>query len=174
MENVLASTVNGQTDQLRCDNDQGIGIAERRNRRNQVLPILIVKKERFEMKNEKSGREKTLAIMSVVFLALDVFVILIAAVGTIIIKGNITTVLTEFVDVDHELPVITKFFFISIPAIAYGIFFALFILILILKELYVRSKIVTLVMNIVAGVAAIVYVFVYIIALFLPIANSGS
>lgn len=117
------------------------------------------------MEENKSNQEKTMAIASAVVLVAAIFSILIAAVATMTTKGNFATALTEMTA--HELPVINKII-ISIPALGYGIFCTLLILILILKELYIRAKTVTLAFNIVTGLAAIVYLPVYIGALFIP------
>ena len=140
------------------------------------LPILlavpnknpIARKERFGMENEKSQREKAIAALSVAFLVVAVFVIFWAAVTTISTRRHFASVLSEGTPRD-EMPLITKLFVISIPTIAYVIFFVSLILLLIRKELCVRSKTVTLVVNIVIGMITFVYTLAYISAVLLPI-----
>lgn len=119
------------------------------------------------MGNEKPYREKK--TMSLVVLAFAAFIILIVAVTIIFTKGQFTGVLTEMIP--GELPIITKLFVLSISSIAYGIFFASLILALILKELFLRNKIVTLVVNLVLGIGAILFIPVYMIAIFLPMVS---
>ncbi len=118
------------------------------------------------MENEKSPRQKSIAALSTGMLAFAFAGILIAAATIIFTKGKFTGVLTEMIP--GELPIITKLFVLSISSAAYGIFFTSLILALILKELLLRNKMVTLVVNIAAGTTAIICVPVYILAIFLP------
>jgi hypothetical protein len=121
------------------------------------------------MENEKSPRKKAIADVSLVVLAFAIFIILIVAATIIYTKGKFTGVLTEMIA--GELPIITKLFVLSISSVTYGIFFALLVLVLVLKELFLRNKTVALVVNIATGTAAIVLMPVYMVAVFLPMAG---
>jgi len=120
------------------------------------------------MENEKSQREKAIAVLSVGLLVVAVCMILIDAAITIATKGNFETALMEMTARDQELPLITRFLVTSISNVTLGIIFTILILVLILKELFVRSKIISLTVNIVAAISAIAYIPIYIIAIFLP------
>ena len=116
------------------------------------------------MSNERPQREKTIAALSIGLLAVAVFVLIVGGAGTVATRGHFAAVLKETA---IELPLVTRWI-ISISDNAYAVFFALLILMLILKELLIRIKKVTLAINIVVGIAAIAYVPVYIGALLLP------
>ena len=120
------------------------------------------------MENQKTQREKAIAGLSLGLLAIAVSLVLFIAAGTIATKGNFETALTEMTEKDQELPLITKLFVTSISNITLGIIFAALILILILKELSIRSRRITLAVNIVTSISAIAYIPIYIIAIFLP------
>jgi len=116
--------------------------------------------------NKKSNQEKSFVVLSMVILVVDFFFIFCDVVTTILTRRHFSAVFEQIGP--DKLPIITKFLAVSIPTIVYCIFIALVILILILKELYLRAKTVTLVVNIVVGIAAIVYIPIYIAALYLP------
>ena len=120
------------------------------------------------MENQKTQREKAIAGLSLGLLAIAVSLVLFIAAGTIATKGNFETALTEMTEKDQELPLVTKLFVTSISNITLGIIFAALILILILKELSIRSRRITLAVNIVTSISAIAYIPIYIIAIFLP------
>ena len=120
------------------------------------------------MESEKSHREKTIAAMSMGFLVAAVCFTIIDAATTIATKGGFEKVFTEMMNKDQELPIITKLLVTSISNVTYGIIFTALILILILKELLVHNRRITLVTNIVVAVSAIAYIPIYIAAIFLP------
>ena len=120
------------------------------------------------MKNDISQRKKSIAVLSVGLLVVAVCLILFIAIGTIATKGDFETAFIEMTERDQELPLITRFLVTSISSVTLGIIFAAIILILILKELFVRSRRITLTVNIVAAISAIAYIPIYIIAIFLP------
>ena len=120
------------------------------------------------MENQKTQREKAIAGLSLGLLAIAVSLVLFIAAGTIATKGNFETALTEMTEKDQELPLITKLFVTSISDVTLGIIFTVLILILILKELLIHSKRITLAVNIVTSISAIAYIPIYIIAIFLP------
>jgi hypothetical protein len=133
-----------------------------------VFILKSMKKESMKIENEKSTREKSIAALSAGLLAFAVIGILIAATAIILTKVDYPSVIfTEFIP--GKLPAITKLLVISISAVAYEIFFVLLIFILILKELCLSGKMITLVVNLVAGIAAILYVPVFIFAVRFPI-----
>jgi hypothetical protein len=117
------------------------------------------------MEDEKSQQDKTAAGLSLGLLVVAVCLILFAAIGTIATKGNFETALMEMTEKDQELPLVTKLLVTSISSVTLGIIFAAIILILILKELLIRSRKITLTVNIIAAIA---YIPIYIIAIFLP------
>ena len=121
------------------------------------------------MENQKTQREKAIAGLSLGLLAIAVSLVLFIAAGTIATKGNFETALTEMTEKDQELPLVTKLFVTSISDVTLGIIFATLVLILILKELFVRSKKIALTVNITAVISAIAYIPIYMIAIFLPI-----
>src|SRR4030042_4105577 len=108
------------------------------------------------MKHEKSHRAKAIAALSLGLLAVAVCFTIIDAATTIATKGRFESILKTIM-VPERIPSITKFF-IFIPILYYVIFFVLMVLILILKERFVRAKIFTLAINAVVAVAAIVYI----------------
>jgi hypothetical protein len=120
------------------------------------------------MENDKSQREKTIAVLSVGLLVVAVCLILFIAIGTIVTKGDFETAITEMTEKDQELPLVTKLLVTSISNVTFGIIFMVLILVLILKELFFRSKRITLTVNIVTAISAIAYIPIYIIAVFLP------
>ena len=119
------------------------------------------------MVNEKSNWEKSIAILSTVILFADFFFIFCDVVITFLTRQYFLAIFEQIGS--DQLPVIAEFLVVSIPTIAYCIFIASLILILVLKELYLRAKMVTLVINIVVGIAAIAYIPIYIAALYLPV-----
>jgi hypothetical protein len=119
------------------------------------------------MVNEKSNRDKSIAVLSIAILVVDLFFIFCGVGATILTRRHFLAILQEFGT--DNLPIITEFLIVSIPAVVYCIFIASVILILVLKELFIRARMVTLIVNIVVGIAAIAYIPVYIAALYLPI-----
>ncbi|MBN2182472.1 MAG: hypothetical protein JW715_11215 [Sedimentisphaerales bacterium] len=117
------------------------------------------------MENDISQRKKSIAVLSLGLLIVAICLALIEAAGTIATKGCFETTMIEMAE--QELPLLTKLV-ISISNVTYGIIFAAFVLILILKEIFIRAKRVTLAVNIVATILAIAYILVYIMAIFLP------
>jgi len=124
------------------------------------------------MENEKSHREKAIAALSVGLLAVAVFFTFIAAVGTIFMKVHFGPAIKTMI-IPDELPAITELLVLSISSVTYGIFFASLILVLILKELFVHARRVTLAINSVIVIAAIAYYCIYTIALYLPVAANN-
>ncbi len=122
------------------------------------------------MENEKSQREKSAAALSLGLLAVAVSLVLFTAAGTIATKGRFELILRELMTPD-KIPAITQFFIFT-PTINFVIFFALLILILILKEIFVHTKKITLIINAVTAIAAIACIPVYVLALYLPIAGN--
>ncbi len=122
------------------------------------------------MESEKSQQGRNTAVLSVGLLVVAVCLILFAAAGTIATKGRFELILRELMTPD-KIPAITKFFIFT-PTINLVIFFVLLILILFLKELFIRSKKITLAVNIVSAISAIAYIPIYMIALYLPIAGN--
>ncbi len=120
------------------------------------------------MENVKSQQDKTAAGLSLGLLVVAVCLILFIAIGTIVTKGDFETAFTEMTEKDQELPLVTKLFVTSVSNITLGIIFTVLILILILKELLIHSKRITLAVNIVTSISAIAYIPIYIIAIFLP------
>ena len=117
------------------------------------------------MSNEKPQREKTIAAMSIGLLAVSVFVLIVGGAGTVATRGHFAAVLKETA---IELPLITRWI-ISVSDNAYVVFFASLTLAMILKEILIRTKKVTLTANIVAAVVAMAYVLVYVVAMVLPV-----
>ena len=122
------------------------------------------------MENEKSQREKSAAALSLGLLAVAVSLVLFTAAGTIATKGRFELILRELMTPD-KIPAITQFFIFT-PTINFVIFFGLLILILILKEIFVHTKKITLIINAVTAIAAIACIPVYVLALYLPIAGN--
>lgn len=118
-----------------------------------------------KMANEKTHGEKAVAALSMGLLAVSVFVLIVGGAGTIATRGHFAAV---FKETAIELPLVTRWI-TSIPDNACAIFFVSLIAALILKELLIRSRKLTLTSNIVAAVAAMAYVLVYVVAMILPV-----
>ena len=122
------------------------------------------------MESEKSQKDKSIAGLSLGLLAVAVSLVLFTAAGTIATKGRFELILRELMTPD-KIPTITQFFIFT-PTINFVIFFTLLILILILKEIFVHTKKITLIINAVTAIAAIACIPVYVLALYLPIAGN--
>ena len=119
------------------------------------------------MEIEKSHREKIVAILSVTILVVDFLFILNDVVVTFLTRQYFWFTFDQIGP--DRLPFIPRFVVLSIPTIVYCIFVISLILILALKELYLRSKTITLAINIIVGIATIAYIPFYYFALYLPI-----
>lgn len=117
------------------------------------------------MEDVKAKSGNGTAIVSAVVLGADIIGLLVLGGLTLSVRGKFAEM---FASMKDELPAITKFLF-SIPSAAYAGIFLSLILILILKEIFIRARTANLVINLAAGLGGIVYLFIYVIALFLPL-----
>ena len=117
------------------------------------------------MEDVKAKPGNGTAIVRAVVLGADVVGLLVIGGFTLSVRGEFAEM---FEEMDVELPAITQFL-LSIPTAAYAGIFLSLILILILKEIFIRARTANLVINLAAGLGGIAYLTIYIIALFLPL-----
>ncbi|MCD4824772.1 MAG: serine protease [Phycisphaerae bacterium] len=116
------------------------------------------------MENHKkqSGAVNT---VSLILLAVDIIGMLVLAVGSIIAQSKCSD---AFSDMGTRLPRIT-ILFLLIPPWAYIVFFGIIIAALILKEVFIRKKSITLAINICAGVFGLLYLPAFATAMYMPL-----
>lgn len=118
------------------------------------------------MKDEGSSRrQRSLAIASMIVLAIDVVGMLVLTAMTLKTR---TAFMDMFEELDVALPVVTRFM-VGTPTVFYLVFFGSLVAALIVKEVYVKSKKATIVTNVAACFGGAAYLAVYVIALFLPL-----
>ncbi len=116
------------------------------------------------MKDVKAQSGTMIAIMSIALLAIDV-VGLIVLCGATFLTGR--PFLKMFQEMDMQLSGATQMLLLIPPAAYVGVFLLL-IIFLVLKEILIPAKTVTLMINLVVGWGAVAYLIVYVTALFLP------
>ena len=119
------------------------------------------------MEDVKAKSGQGIAIASIVVLAIDVVGLLALGGFTLSVRGKFAEMFAEMRP-EAELPALTQFL-LSIPTAAYAGIFLSLILILILKEIFIRARTANLVINLAAGLGGIAYLFIYVIAFFLPL-----
>ena len=115
------------------------------------------------MENHKK-QSGAVNVASLILLVVNIIGMIVLAVGSIIVRGKFSGI---FADMGTTLPRIT-ILFLSIPSWAYIVFFGIIIAALILKELLIRKKFITLMINISAGVLGSLYLLIFAIAMFMP------
>ena len=112
------------------------------------------------MKDLVGDSERVLSRFSLVVLVLDVLALpVFCGLALLVRYGSYDT----FIAYDVPLPILTKLF-LSIPPVAVKLVVAALIAILILKEVFIKSKTKTLAANLVAGIGGMVFVIAYLFA----------
>ena len=119
------------------------------------------------MINEKVNQDKRISIFSMIILLFDFLFILNDIAMTFLTRQHFSDIFEQIGP--DQLPVISKLLAVSIPTIVYCIFIVSLVLILVLKEIFISAKKITLSINILVGIAAISYIPIYIFALYSPL-----
>lgn len=123
------------------------------------------------VKSMKYDHEKSMAILNKWIFIICVFFLLFDTIFTFIAKRFTHFFIMPMIQSspNYEMPIFFRIILSSIPNYAYGIFYALLILILILNKMYIEKvKVKMLLYIIVVVISSIVSMLVSFMALFLP------